>query len=75
MPARFHDFTNKQKDHLDEKRSTQTMKEFSVLEDFEIRVLLKTLVKQKDKLTVAPKVEVEINTTPININFSHSIYN
>lgn len=50
------------------------MKEFSVLKDFEIRVSLKTL-KKSSKKTNAAITDLDIQTTPILINFSHNIYN
>lgn len=59
MPARFHEFTSEQKQHLNDRKATQTMKEFSVLEDFEIRVSLKTL-KKSSKLTNAAVTDLDV---------------
>ena len=41
------------------------MQEFSVLEDFEVRILLKTLKTSTTKNTIAAVLKVEIQTSPI----------
>lgn len=51
----------------------QTKKVFSVLEDFEIRMLIKIL--KKSKSTNAPKITGDVDMTPIRINFSRTVYN
>jgi hypothetical protein len=51
------------------------MKEFSVLEDFEIRTLLKTMTKKGSESTKGAKLIIDVETSQIRINLSHSIYN
>ena len=74
MPARYHEFTEEQNQFLAANpRTNQDTKKFQVLEDFEIRMLIKVLKKAKG--SVAPKVIADVNTTPIQINFSVTTYN
>ena len=74
MPARYHEFTEEQNQFLAANpRTPQDTKKFQVLEDFEIRMLIKVLKKANG--SVAPKVIADVNTTPIQINFSVTTYN
>ena len=63
----------------------QSLQKFDVLEEFEIKVLLKIKKKpekvvieterEKEKFKSLPKVLLKIDTSPISIRLSHTIYN
>jgi hypothetical protein len=51
--------------------------EFTVLQDFEMEVMLKMLTAQgaQDEGTSPAKLDVEVETAPVQINFNHKTYN
>lgn len=50
-------------------------REFVVLEDFQITMLLKVLRAKTDPEQKMTKLEVEVEQSPISINFNHLTYN